>query len=336
MKVLVTGGAGYIGSTTSTALIEAGHTPVILDSLVNGRREFTKGRIFYQGDIADTDLVKQIFSDHPDIEACIHFAALIVVPESVREPYKYYHENVVKSLELFKTLDALGCHRLIFSSSASIYGNSNTDNFMVTENAPKDPSSPYARTKVMMEMVMEDMCRATALKGIALRYFNPIGADPMMRTGPYDPNPSHVLGKMVNVALGKDPVFTVTGVNWPTRDGSGIRDYIHIWDLARAHVKAVEQFDHAMEAEGADFLPINLGTGNGVTVKELVAAFEKVFGQKLNVAESDPRPGDVAGAYANADRAQRLLGWHAEKSIEEGIADALRWTDVDRKKVLGY
>lgn len=336
MKVLVTGGAGYIGSTTSTALIEAGHTPVILDSLVNGRREFTKGRIFYQGDIADTKLIKQIFSDHPDIEACIHFAALIVVPESVREPYKYYHENVVKSLELFKTLDELGCHRLIFSSSASIYGNSNTDNYMVTESAPKDPASPYARTKVMMEMVMEDMCRATDLKGIALRYFNPIGADPMMRTGPYDPNPSHVLGKMVNVALGKDPVFTVTGVNWPTRDGSGIRDYIHVWDLACAHVKAVERFDSAMEAEGADFLPINLGTGNGVTVKELVAAFEKVFGQKLNVAESDPRPGDVAGAYANADRAHKLLGWRAEKSIEEGIADALRWTDVERKKVLGY
>ncbi len=336
MKVLVTGGAGYIGSTTSTALIEAGHTPVILDSLVNGRREFTKGRIFYQGDIADTKLIKQIFSDHPDIEACIHFAALIVVPESVREPYKYYHENVVKSLELFKTLDELGCHRLIFSSSASIYGNSNTDNYMVTESAPKDPSSPYARTKVMMEMVMEDMCRATDLKGIALRYFNPIGADPMMRTGPYDPNPSHVLGKMVNVALGKDPVFTVTGVNWPTRDGSGIRDYIHVWDLACAHVKAVERFDSAMDAEGADFLPINLGTGNGVTVKELVAAFEKVFGQKLNVAESDPRPGDVAGAYANADRAHKLLGWRAEKSIEEGIADALRWTDVERKKVLGY
>ncbi len=336
MKVLVTGGAGYIGSTTSTALIEAGHTPVILDSLVNGRREFTKGRIFYQGDIADTKLIKQIFSDHPDIEACIHFAALIVVPESVREPYKYYHENVVKSLELFKTLDELGCHRLIFSSSASIYGNSNTDNYMVTESAPKDPSSPYARTKVMMEMVMEDMCRATDLKGIALRYFNPIGADPMMRTGPYDPNPSHVLGKMVNVALGKDPVFTVTGVNWPTRDGSGIRDYIHVWDLACAHVKAVERFDSAMDVEGADFLPINLGTGNGVTVKELVAAFEKVFGQKLNVAESDPRPGDVAGAYANADRAHKLLGWRAEKSIEEGIADALRWTDVERKKVLGY
>jgi len=254
MKVLVTGGAGYIGSTTCSALIEAGHTPVILDSLVNGRIEFTKGRIFYHGDIADTELVRQIFADHPDIEACIHFAALIVVPESVAEPYKYYHENVVKSLELFKTLDELGCHRLIFSSSASIYGNSATDNYMVTEECPKDPSSPYARTKVMMEMVMEDMCRATSLKGIALRYFNPIGADPAMRTGAYDPNPTHVLGAMVNVALGKKEVFSLTGVNWPTRDGSGIRDYIHVWDLARAHVCAVEKFDSAMETENADFM----------------------------------------------------------------------------------
>lgn len=336
MKVLVTGGAGYIGSTTCTALLEAGHTPIILDSLVNGRHEFTKGRIFYQGDIADKALLAQIFTDYPDIEACIHFAALIVVPESVEHPYKYYHENVAKSLELFNALDKLGCRRLIFSSSASVYGNSCTDDFMVSESAPLDPSSPYARTKVMMEMMLEDISKATTLKGIALRYFNPIGAEPGMRTGPYDPNPSHVLGKMVNVALGNDPYFTLTGVNWPTRDGSGIRDYIHIWDLARAHVAAVEHFDSALAAEHSSFLPINLGTGSGVTVKELVVAFEKVYGAKLNVIETDPRPGDVAGAYANADRALKLLGWKAHLSIEEAIADALRWTNSERKKVLGY
>jgi UDP-glucose 4-epimerase len=234
MKILVTGGAGYIGSTTCSALIDAGHTPVILDSLVNGRREFTRGRIFYEGDIADAALLKRIFAEHPDIACTIHFAALIVVPESVANPYEYYRENVGKSLDLFKTLSGLGCKRIIFSSSASIYDT--VEGFMVREDSPLRPSSPYARTKYMMEMVLEDMCRAYGMKGIALRYFNPIGADPGMRTGPYDPAPTHVLGKMVSAALGKLDTFQITGTDWPTRDGTGIRDYIHIWDLARAHV----------------------------------------------------------------------------------------------------
>ena len=278
-----------------------------------------------------------MFSSH-EIDAVIHFAGWKAVGESVRLPLTYYRNNFTGSLVLLEVMKEHGVKNLVFSSSATVYGT--PKRVPLQETDPVDIATitnPYGRTKLMIEEMLRDLYVSDPSWNIALlRYFNPIGADPMMRTGPYDPNPSHVLGKMVNVALGKDPVFTVTGVNWPTRDGSGIRDYIHIWDLARAHVKAVEQFDSAMEAEGADFLPINLGTGNGVTVKELVTAFEKVFGRKLNVAEADPRPGDVAGAYANADRAQRLLGWHAEKSIEEGIADALRWTDVERKKVLGY
>jgi len=335
MKVLVTGGAGYIGSTACSALMEAGHTPVILDSLVNGREQFTKGRIFYKGDIADEALLERIFADHPDIEACLHFAALIVVPESVAQPNRYYTENVAKSLKLFRKLDELGCRRIIFSSSASVYGNTDPNNFMVTEDAALAPSSPYARTKMMIEMILEDMSKATKLHAIALRYFNPIGADPAMRTGAYDPNPSHVLGKMMGAAMGQG-TFTLTGVDWPTRDGSGIRDYIHVWDLARAHVAAIEHFDSALEAMNATFLPINLGTGNGVTVRELVNAFSDVWGSPLPVVEAGPRPGDVAGAYANADRAAGLLGWKAEKTMQEAIADALRWTGEARKKVLGY
>lgn len=333
MKVLVTGGAGYIGSTIANALKDTGHTAVILDSLVTGQQVFTEGHIFYQGDIADRGLLERIFREHPDIHSTIHCAALIVVPESVEKPYLYYRENVCKSLELFKNLEELGYPRVVFSSSASIYDA--VPGFKVTEDSPLKPSSPYARTKYMMEMVLEDLTKATSLRGIALRYFNPIGADPLYRSGIHVREPSHVLGKMVDVALGKLPEFQITGVDWPTRDGSGIRDYIHVWDLAMAHVKAVEQFDGIMQKTGKTYVVINLGTGNGVTVKELVAAFERVYGREIPKREAPPRPGDVAGAYANADRAWELLGWKAEHSIDEGIASALEW-GKRRKAILGY
>lgn len=336
MKVLVTGGAGYIGSTVCSALLDRGHEPVILDSLVTGREEFAKDRIFYKGDIADKEILERIFKEHPDIKYAIHFAALIVVPDSVSNPYGYYTENVAKSLELFKNLNRLGCKNIIFSSSASIYDD--VDNFMVTEKSPLNPRSPYARTKFMMEMILKDFCDAYDMKGIALRYFNPIGADPKMRSGVHVKFPSHVLGKLVDTALGRNPVFQITGVNWPTRDGSGIRDYVHIWDLAQAHVKAIENFEEAFnKSENPDghYLVINLGTGNGVTVKELVSAFEKVYNQKINKEETDPRPGDVAGSYCNADTALKLLGWRAEKSIEDGISDALKWGEI-RENIIKY
>ena len=333
MKVLVTGGAGYIGSATCLALSEAGHTPVILDSLVNGRIEYTRNYTFYQGDIADRALLERIFQEQPDIGCCIHFAARIIVPESVADPFLYYPENVAKSLRFFKDLEELGCHRVVFSS-ASIYGY--VPGFIVDESAPKNPSSPYARTKYMMEMILEDLSNATQLRGIALRYFNPIGAEPGMRVGPYDKHPTHVVANMVKVVTGEAPVFTITGVDWPTRDGSGIRDYIHIWDLALAHVAAVEKFDSALEKMDARYLPINLGTGDGVTVKELVAAFEEVYGKQLNKAEAGPRPGDVAGCYADPTRAKELLGWQTHLSIADAIRDVLRWTNEERVKVLGY
>lgn len=337
MKVLVTGGAGYIGSTICSALLDNGHTPIILDSLITGRPEFTTGRIFYQGDIADRALVERIFREHPEITATIHCAALIVVPESVEKPYEYYHENVAKSLELFRTLKDLGHGRVVFSSSASIYDV--VPGYMVTESAPLRPSSPYARTKYMMEMILKDFTVAyPEMFGIALRYFNPIGADPQMRTGIHIEKPSHVLGKLVDVALGKQPAFEITGTEWPTRDGTGIRDYIHVWDLAAAHVQAVEQFEQIFarsEAPGTRYAVINLGTGHGVTVRELVTAFEKVYGQTIQKVERPPRPGDVAGAYANADTARRLLGWEAKLPIEQGIADALRWGEV-RQNILHF
>jgi UDP-glucose 4-epimerase len=189
-----------------------------------------------------------------------------------------------------------------------------------------------------MEMILQDMCSAYRIRGIALRYFNPIGADPKMRSGIHVKNPSHVLGKLVDTAMGKIPEFSITGTDWPTRDGTGIRDYIHVWDLASAHVKAVEHFDEAFQRSAdpqARYLVINLGTGRGVTVRELVVAFEKIYGKPVPKREEPPRPGDVAGSYANADTAQRLIGWKAELPIEQGIADSLKWGEV-RTKLLDF
>ncbi len=333
MKVLITGGAGYIGSTVASALEDGGHTPVIIDSLVTGQRAFTEKRIFYEGDVSDRGLLERVFTDHPDVHATIHCAALIVVPESVEQPYLYYRENVCKSLELFKHLGDLGFPRVVFSSSASLYDA--VPGFKVTEASPLNPSSPYARTKYMMEQVLSDLAHATDLRGIALRYFNPIGSDPAFRSGIHVKEPSHVLGKLVDTALGKLKEFQITGTDWPTRDGSGIRDYVHVWDLAKAHVAAVERFDDVLSATGSPYAVINLGTGDGVTVKELVAAFERVWGSEIAKSEAPPRSGDVAGAYANADRAAELLGWRAEGSIDDGIESALEW-GRRRQEILGY
>jgi UDP-glucose 4-epimerase len=336
MKVLITGGAGYIGSTIGSALLDHGHTPIILDSLVTGQAAFTRDRIFYQGDISDRDLVERVFREHPDITATIHCAALIVVPESVAKPYDYYRENVVKSMDFFYQLAVLGYPRVVFSSSAAIYDV--VPGFMVTEESPLNPNSPYSRTKYMMEMVLKDFCHAYGLQGIALRYFNPIGADPQMRTGLHIKDPSHILGRLVAVARGEAPEFHITGTDWPTRDGTGIRDYIHVWDLALAHIKAVASFDAVISAESdpeTSYAVINLGTGNGITVREMVAAFERVLGREIPKRDMPPRPGDVAGSYANADTALALLGWTAEKPIEAGIADALKWGEI-RDEILGW
>ncbi len=325
MKVLITGGAGYIGSTIASALEDRGHQPIILDSLVNGRIEFTEGRVFYHGDIGDKAMLQRITSEHPDIYACIHCAALIVVPDSVADPYRYYRENVSKSLDMFHTFAALGLSRVVFSSSASIYGN--VPDFVAGEDAPIAPQSPYARTKRVMEMVLEDLCAAEPLSGIALRYFNPIGADPKMRSGQYLAQPSHVLAKMMQAAKGVEPCFSITGTDWPTRDGSGLRDYIHVWDLAQAHVDAVEHFEAALDP-GKRFAAINLGTGSGVTVFELLEAFESVLGRKIPMQKLPSRPGDVAGACAGVSRAHERLGWKAQKTMAEAIADALKWDDL--------
>jgi UDP-glucose 4-epimerase len=333
MKVLVTGGAGYIGSITAKALEEAGHVPVILDSLLTGPQVFVRDRIFYEGDIADRALLARIVEEHPDLEATIHMAARIVVPESVALPYEYYRDNVAKSLELFDQLEQLGKPRVLFSSSASLYAMK--PDFEVREGDPLDPTSPYARTKQMMEQVLEDIAVATELRAMILRYFNPIGSDPDLESGIYAKEPSHVLGQLVMAARGQKDAFTITGTDHPTRDGTGIRDYIHVWDLAKAHVRAIERFDDVIAAAGQPSVVINVGTGAGVTVRELVADFEKVFGRPVPVREAPPRPGDPVGAFANVDKAHELLGWRTELSLEDAIASALAWGEK-RQAILGY
>jgi UDP-glucose 4-epimerase len=333
MKVLVTGGAGYIGSITAKALEEAGHTPVILDSLLSGPRVFVRDRVFYEGDIADRELLRRIVAEHPDLDATIHMAARIVVPESVEKPYLYYRDNVAGSLELFDELAALGKPRVLFSSSASLYATK--DSFEVTEEDPLEPASPYARTKRMMEQVLQDMAAATDLRAVILRYFNPIGSDPDLESGIYAKEPSHVLGQLVMAARGVKDTFTITGVEHPTRDGTGIRDYIHVWDLARAHVRAVERFDDVLAEVGEPSTIINVGTGEGVTVRELVASFERVSGHSVPIAEAPPRPGDAVGAFASVDKAARLLDWRTELGLDEAIASALAWGER-RQEILGY
>ncbi len=321
MKVLIAGGAGYIGGTIASACSDAGMSPVIVDSLVTGQREFAAGRPFYQGDIADGPLIDRVFAEHPDIDAVIHCAALIVVPDSVADPVGYYRANVTKSLEFAAHLLRNGCRRLIFSSSAAIYRAS--EDLTVDEGSPIDPQSPYARTKAVCEAMFADIAAAHPIHVLSLRYFNPIGADPKMRTGLQLRRPTHALGKMIQAAE-EDVPFLITGTDWPTRDGSGIRDYVHVWDLASAHVAALACFD----ALPGPATVINVGTGAGTTVRELLDAFNRAADRPARARDAERRPGDTVGAYTRIDRAERLLDWRPRYDVAEGIRHSLQWAAI--------
>ena len=321
MKVLIAGGAGYIGSTVGSACLDADITPVIVDSLVTGRREFTAGRAFYEGDIADGRLIDRVFADHPDIYAVIHCAALIVVPDSVADPVGYYRANVTKSLEFAAHLLRNGCERLVFSSSAAIY--SAAADLTVDEDSPVNPQSPYARTKAVCEAMFADIAAAHRLRVLSLRYFNPIGADPKMRTGLQLPRPTHALGMMI-LAHEEGLPFVITGTDYPTRDGSGMRDYIHVWDLATAHVAALETFDTLP----GPVTVINVGTGTGTTVRELLGAFNIVADAPIQARDAGRRPGDIVGAYTRVDRARHLLDWQPQYDITVGIRHSLQWAAI--------
>ena len=280
----------------------------------------------------------RVVDEHPDLDATIHMAARIVVPESVEQPYEYYRDNVAKSLELF---DAARRARqepgAVLVRSA--YASKPTDAGGLRgrpRRTPLDPPSPYARTKRMMEQVLEDMTAATELRAMILRYFNPIGSDPDLQSGIYVKEPSHVLGQLVLAARGQKDQFTITGTEHPTpgrhRDP---RLHPRLGPRPGARARGGEASTRCSRAAGAPSVIINVGRGAGVTVRELVAAFEGVFGTPVPVNEAPPRPGDAVGRYANVDRARRLLGWRAELSLEDAIASALAWGEK-RQEILGY
>ncbi|WP_297587029.1 UDP-glucose 4-epimerase GalE [uncultured Corynebacterium sp.] len=315
MKVLITGGAGFIGSTIASCCEDNGMTPVILDDYSTGLRVFAERFAHYEGDIADVALLHRIMDEHPDIEAVVHCAAKIIVPESVAKPLYYYENNVGKATTCVRALAERGVKRVLLSSTAAMYAAD--ERLLVDEHSACDPSSPYAASKWMLERVLADAAAAGLIQATSLRYFNPIGADPKLRTGLQNPAPSHALGKMISAYQAGEP-FTVTGVEWPTRDGSGLRDYVHVWDLARAHVAA-------LQADLADYEVINLGTGQGTTVFELADAVGEATGTPLEIRTAPPRDGDVAGCATRTDKAARLLGWRAERSVADGVRDSLEW-----------
>ena len=324
MEILISGGAGFIGSTIASASMDAGHIPIILDDLSSGAEAFVKDRIFYRGDVADGELLDLIFHEHPNIETVVHCAASIVVPDSVADPLAYYKNNVSKAIEFIGHLNRLGCKRMLFSSSASIYGAG--EDFTVDESSSVDPQSPYARTKAMVEVILADAAQAGMVSSLSLRYFNPVGADPQRRTGQQRRRPTHALGKLLEAYNERVP-FTIIGVDWPTRDGSAIRDYIHVWDLALAHVRALERFDRIVAAENG-YAAINLGTGRGTTVRELVDIFQLAAGDSLEISEGPPRQGDVVGSYTRVEKAESLLAWRAQLSIADAVRDALAWSSM--------
>lgn len=328
MKILVTGGAGYIGRTTVSCLIEAGHQPIVLDSLIIGRREFTQGLAFYEGDIGDSSLIRAIFSENPEISSVIHFAARIEVEESMRLPTLYYNENLCKAQSFLAEVLKHGVKNFIFSSTAALY-HAGQPGQPISETDRTEPLSPYAASKLMFERVMQDICGEYGVSALALRYFNPIGADPKLRSGPFRPDPSNLLGKLTKITASSENTFTINGNDYPTRDGTPMRDFIHVWDLARAHLAALEFLSKQNEPI---FEIINVGSSVGVTVKEFVDAFLQESGLPIEVRIGPRRAGDIAGAYADTSRATELLGWQPTLSLNQGIADALAWERVWNKQ----
>ncbi|MCW8194464.1 UDP-glucose 4-epimerase GalE [Proteobacteria bacterium 005FR1] len=328
-KVLVTGGAGYIGSHTCVELLEAGFDIVVVDNLANSkplamkRVEEISGRSvpFYQADVTDRSALREVFQAH-EFSAVLHFAGLKAVGESTEIPLRYYHNNVEGSVALAEVMAEFGVHQLIFSSSATVYGDPATVPIM--EDFPTSATNPYGRSKLMVEEIYRDLSRVpnSQWKISLLRYFNPIGAHESGMIGE-DPQgiPNNLLPYVAQVAIGKLKELSVFGNDYPTRDGTGVRDYIHVVDLARGHVKALE---HLLEAE-PECYTFNLGTGRGYSVLEVIDAFEKASDRKVAYKVAPRRPGDIATCYANPDRAAEVLGWRAEFGIERMVEDAWRW-----------
>lgn len=325
MKVFVTGGAGYIGSHTLVALLAAGHDVCVFDNFSNSSpvalarvRQLSNHDIeLVEGDIRDGEaLTRALVEFAPD--AVIHFAGLKAVGESSDIPLLYYQTNVIGTMNLLSAMDAAGCRRIVFSSSATVYGEAQYLPF--DEEHPIAPTNPYGRTKAMAEAIARDWAASTpAATAVLLRYFNPVGAHESGRIGE-DPQgiPNNLMPFVAQVAVGQRAKLSIFGDDYDTRDGTGERDYIHVVDLAAAHLAAIDHQAIGCEA-------INVGTGRGITVKELVAAYERACGHALAVEVVDRRPGDVASSYAATGKIERLLGWRAERDVDVMCATSWRW-----------
>lgn len=327
MRILVTGGAGYIGSHTTLELLRAGHDVVVVDNLINSHEEAVRrvetlaGRpvSFHRVDLLDGDRLAAVFAAEA-VDAVIHFAALKSVGESVAQPLRYYHNNVTGTIQLLEVMDRFDVRRVVFSSSATVYGA--PEEMPIAEDAPLVPLNPYGGSKVMAEQILSDLHRADGRWRIAiLRYFNPVGADPSGLIGE-DPNgiPNNLLPYIAQVAVGRLPHLHVFGDAYDTPDGTGIRDYIHVVDLALGHLRALDKL-----SDGAGIITCNLGTGRGYSVLEVVAAFERASGRRIPLKIVPPRAGDAAVSFADPSRAARELGWRAERDLDQMVADSWRW-----------
>ncbi|MFW6639725.1 UDP-glucose 4-epimerase GalE [Nocardiopsis algeriensis] len=327
MNILLTGGAGYIGSHVAVELLEAGHGVVALDSLVNSHEEALRRveRItgaalsFHRADCTDPAALRRVFEAH-DIDAVIHLAGLKAVGESVEQPLRYYRNNLDALLTLLETMGEHGVHRLVFSSSATVYGD--PERVPITEDCALDATNPYGATKLFAERILADAAAADPrLRVISLRYFNPIGAHPSGLIGE-DPQgvPNNLFPYIAQVAAGRREQLRVYGDDYDTPDGTGVRDYLHVVDLARGHLAAV---DHLADAPGHRVY--NLGTGRGTSVMEALRAFERAVGAPIPHTVADRRPGDIAVCYADPGAAARDLEWKAVRGVEEACADAWRW-----------
>ena len=328
MKVLLAGGAGYIGSHTCVELIEAGHSVIIADNYSNSCpvaiervEEITGTKIpHYEADVCDPEAVDRIFSEN-EIDAVIHFAGLKAVGESCEKPVMYYRNNIDSTLTLLEAMKRHNVNRFIFSSSATVYGTPKT--VPLVETMPTGtPTNPYGWTKLMMEQILSDTAKANPEMSIViLRYFNPIGAHKSGRIGE-DPNgiPNNLMPYITQVAAGRLPQLGVFGDDYPTHDGTGVRDYIHVVDLAKGHVKAI---DYSSDHTGTEI--VNLGTGTGYSVLDIVKAFERVNHITIPYVTKPRRAGDIAECYANAEKAEKVLGWKAELGLDEMCYDSWNW-----------
>ncbi len=332
MAILVTGGTGYIGSHTTVELLNAGEEVVIVDNLSNSklcvldRIEKIAGKrpAFYQVDLLNKDALDAVFAAHPEITAVIHFAGLKAVGESCALPIKYYHNNLTSTFNLLEVMEKYNVNRIVFSSSATVYGTPKT--VPIREDFPLSTTNPYGETKLMLERIMKDACAANQNLSVSiLRYFNPIGAHESGLIGE-DPRgiPNNLLPYVAKVAAGKLPQLNVFGDDYPTPDGTGVRDYIHVVDLALAHLKALARTE---KVQGIEYF--NIGTGVGYSVLQIVSAFEKAYGSKVNYVIVARRPGDIAECYADPAKAAEVLLWKAERDLAKMCEDSARWQKMN-------